>query len=91
MTRDGVIDEMRELRADLLAFQQARYTLHARLLEMESNPERHAMMTDWPAFNVVDNGLIMAIVRCYGLLEDYQKMLDQEEIPDNVLPLERKP
>jgi hypothetical protein len=51
--------------------------------------DRHTMMSDWPAFNVIDNGLIMAIVRCEGLLEDYRKLLDQEELPDNVLRLER--
>ncbi len=91
MTRDSIIDEMQEIQADLSAFQQARDVIHARLREMEGNPERHTMMIDWPAFSVVDNGLIMAVVRCEGLLEDYQKLLDQEEFPDNVLRLERRP
>lgn len=91
MTRDGIIEEMRELKADLLAFQQARGVLHARLREMDNAPERQAMMTDWPAFKVIDNGFIMAVVRCEGLLEDYQKLLEQEELPDNVVRLERRP
>lgn len=91
MTRDGIIEEVREIKADLLAFQQARGVLHARLREMDNAPERQSMMTDWPAFIVVDNGLIMAIVRCEGLLEDYQRLLDQEELPDNVLELKRRP
>lgn len=89
MTHDDIIMEVREIEKDLLAFQQARDCVHNRLREMESNPERHTMMTDWPAFHVIDNGLIMAIVRCEGLLEDYRKLLEQEELPDNVLKLER--
>ena len=91
MTRDEIITEVREIQADLLAFRQARDVLLARLREIESNPERYSMMTDWPAFKVVDNGLIMAIVRCEGLLEDYQTLLDKEELPNNVLTLERRP
>lgn len=93
MTHGDIITEVRELEKDLHSFKQARDVVHARLREMEGNVERHAMMTDWPAFNVVDNGLILAIVRCEGLLEDYRKLLDQEELPDNVLnlKLEKKP
>lgn len=89
MTRDDIIAEVRELERDLFAFKQARDVVHSRLREMEGT-ERHALMSDWPAFCVIDNGLILAIVRCEGLLEDYRKLLDQEELPDNVLRLERK-
>lgn len=89
MTHDEIIAEVRELEKDLLAFKQARDILYARLNEMEDNPERHSMMTDWPAFNVIDSGCILAIVRCEGLLGDYRKLLDQEELPDNVVKLER--
>jgi hypothetical protein len=91
VTRDAVIDELREVEKDLFAFRASRDVVQARLREMEGWPERHAMMSDWPAFIVVDNSLIMAIVRCEGLLEDYQKLLDQEELPNNVLTMERRP
>lgn len=89
MTRDEIITELRELERDLHAFKAARDCLHTRLRDQESNPERQAMMRDWPAFAVIDNGLILAIVRCEGLLEDYRGLLDQEEVPDNVLRMEK--
>lgn len=88
MTRDDLITELREVEKDLFAFKQARDCIHTRLREMEST-ERQALMRDWPAFNVVDNGLIMAIVRCEGLQEDYRRLLDQEPA-DNVIQLGRK-
>lgn len=89
MTRDAIIDEMHAIQRDLVAFQQARTVLQVRLLELEATPERQAQMADWPVFKIVDNGLIVAVVRCEGLLEDYQKLLDQEEVPNNVVKLER--
>jgi len=89
VTHDDIIVEVRELEHDLFAFKQARDVIHSRLREMEGTP-RHDVMADWPAFNVIDSGLILAIVRCEGLLEDYRKLLDQEELPDNVLKLETK-
>jgi hypothetical protein len=89
VTRDEIIIELRELERDLYAFKAARDCVHIRLREQEDRPERQAMMKDWPAFGVIDNGLILAIVRCEGLLEDYRNLLDQEEIPDNVLRMEK--
>lgn len=89
MTRDEIISELRELERDLHAFKAARDCLYSRLREQEDTPERQAMMKDWPAFSVIDNGLILAIVRCEGLLEDYRNLLDQEEVPDNVVRLEK--
>jgi hypothetical protein len=47
------------------------------------------MMRNWAAFGVIDNGLVLAVVRCEGLLEDYRRLLDQEELPDNVVRLEK--
>lgn len=91
MTRDEIITEMRELDQDLLAFKKARDILGLRLLELENNPERHSMMADWPVFKVVDNSLIVAIVKCEGLLEDYWKLLGPDELPDNVVELRRRP
>lgn len=91
MTREEIISEIRELEKYLLAFKQARDCIQARLRETEDNPERHAMLSDWPPFNVIDNGCIIAIVRCEGLLEDYRKLLDQLNAPNNVVRLEKKP
>ena len=90
MTRDEIIDEMRAVDDDLLAFRNAQDILRARVQTLESTPERQALLVDWPVFKVLENGLIIAVVRCEGLLEDYQKLLDQE-LPDNVLKLERRP
>lgn len=91
MTHDELVAEVQETEKDLLTFKQARDCLHTRLRELEHDPQRQAMMADWPAFRVIDNGLIMAIVRCEGLIEDYRTLLDQEELPDNVLRLEKRP
>jgi hypothetical protein len=88
MDRDELVREYREVGKDLLAFKQARDCLHSRLREIEQ-PERQSLLRDWPAFCVVDNGLILAIVRCEGLLEDYGRLLDQRS-DDNVIRLERK-
>ena len=81
VTRDEVIKELQEVEKDLLAFKKSRDCLTLRLFEMEGQPERLAMMVDWPGYKVVENGLIMAIVRCEGLIEDYQKMLGLPEVP----------
>lgn len=89
MNREDVLKEMGEVRKDLLAFKMARSTLHDRIRDMEGDPKRQETLTDWPGFKVVDNGLIMAIVRCEGLLEDYSNHLNQLEVPDNVLKMER--
>lgn len=89
MTRDDVLDEIAEVERDLLAFKRARDDLYARIRELDNNPERQALLVDWPAMKVIDNGLIMAIVRCEGLLEDYRSALEKMDLPDNVLRLEK--
>ncbi len=88
MTRDEIVIELRETEKDLNAFKYARDVLYTRLREMDDNVERREMLVAWPAMKVVDNGLIMAIVRCEGLLEDYKKLLEGMDAPDNVLRLE---
>lgn len=90
MIRDDVIAEAREVEKDLLAFKRARDCLYTRLRELEDNPPRKTMMEDWPAFKVVDNGLIMAIVRCEGLMEDYRHALEKMDLPNNVVVLEKR-
>ena len=86
MTREDAIREIEELEKDLLAFKRSRDVLYTRLREMDDDPERREMLIDWPGMKVVDNGLIMAIVRCEGLIEDHRHLLEQMEIPNNVLP-----
>jgi len=88
MTRDEVLTEIDHLEKDLLAFKMARDDIHVRVRELGSSPERQEMFTDWPVFRVIDNGLIMGIVRCEGLIEDYRELLDTMDIP-NVVKLER--
>jgi hypothetical protein len=85
-TRDELITELREVEKDLFAFKQMRDILHSRLREMEDNPARHSLVSDWPVFRVVENGLIIAMVKCEGLAEDYRRLLDQEPV-DNVIQL----
>lgn len=89
MTHEELVIEIRELSKDLLGFKQARDILYGRLRDLEEMPERQAMLEDWPAFKVIDNGLIMAIVRCEGLLGNYHEMLEDMVMPDNVVPLEK--
>lgn len=90
MERDDVIQELAEVRKDLLAFKRCRDDLYTRLRELDQNPKRRDMLNDWPVMKIVDNGLIMAIVRCEGLIEDYTKWLEQLDVPDNVLRLEKR-
>lgn len=88
-TREEILQEILEVEKDLHAFKLARSDLYARVHELEGNPSRQSMLMDWPVMKVVDNGLIMAIVRCEGLLEDYRNALEKMDVPDNVLRLEK--
>lgn len=90
MERDEVVEELAEVSKDLLAFKRCRDVLYTRLREMDQDPKRRDMLADWPVTKIVDNGLIMAIVRCEGLIEDYTKWLEQLDVPDNVLRLEKR-
>ena len=81
VTRDELIDEIQETRRDLSAFVEARDALQRRVLELDGNPRRQRFFTEWAATQALMNVLIMATTRCEGLLEDYQKNLDQMETP----------
>ena len=89
MTREELIDEIRETRKDLSAFIEARDALQRRVLELDGNPQRQRFFSEWAAVQALMNVLIMATTRCEGLLEDYQKNLDQMGTP-NVVRLVRK-
>lgn len=88
-TRNEILDELQEVQRDLRMFTVVRDTVQARISEMDHLPERRKMFVDWPVTQVVLNGLIIAIVRCEGLIEEYQKVLEQMDVPNNVVALAR--
>jgi hypothetical protein len=85
-TKDEIIAEMGEVRQDLLAFQKARDSIQSRLLELEGT-SRYETLASWPATVAIVNVLILAAVRCEGLIEDYQNALDKLDNTDNVIRL----
>jgi hypothetical protein len=88
MTRDELMVEIRETRKDLTALKCSRDLLHARLREQEGTP-RHEETLRWPLMQVLINTYIAAIVRCEGVIEDYSRLLQEMEAPDNVVRLEK--
>ena len=89
MTCDEIIREMRHTERDLLAFKKAMDCLAERKQELDDEPERQRMFMEWPATQAALNVMIMAITRCEGVIEDYRALLEREELPDNVITLER--
>jgi hypothetical protein len=89
VTRDEIITEVRFLEGDLAAFRSSMNALSDRKQALEEYPDRQAMFLEWPATQALLNVLIMAITRCEGLLEDYRKLLEQTELPNNVVKLEK--
>ena len=90
-TRTEIVDELREVEQDLRAYRQARDALQRRINEMEGTP-RQEIFLQWAVTQVVMNSLIIATVRCEGLIEDYRQVLETMDAPDNVVALvERKP
>lgn len=78
--RDDILREARHVEKDLRAFREARDVLGRRMGAMEEeDPKRLETFEQWAVTQVVMNGFIIAITRCEGLLEDYQKLLDQME------------
>ena len=76
--RDQLLREARHVEKDLIAFREARDVLGRRMGEMEADdPKRLEEFEQWACTQVVMNAFILAIVRCEGLLEDYQQQLDQ--------------
>ena len=80
-TKSEILDELEEVEMDLSAFKSARDVIQARLRELEeSNPSRYEILASWPATVAIWNVLILAIVRCEGLLDDYHKALEAIEL-----------
>lgn len=90
MTREEILIEVSHTERDLTAFRMAMDAFGTRKLELENDPYRLRMFMEWPAVQAALNVLIMGITRCEGMLEDYRKLLDQLELPDNVRILEKK-
>jgi len=88
--RGSILMEAHHVARDLSAFKEARDILGRRMGEMEADdPRRLEEFEGWAVTQIVMNGFIVAITRCEGLLEDYQKLLDQLE-PAPVLELVRE-
>ena len=88
MKRTEIIAEMREVELDLLAFKKSRDEIQRRINDMEGQLRQEKFIR-WAATQAILNTMILAITRCEGLLEDYQKILETFSVPDNVLKLER--
>jgi len=76
-TRAEVLKEMGEVRKDHTAFARAKDSIQERMLQLEHNKDRYEKFVRWPGTQATLNVLIMCIVRCEGLLEDYQEHLDR--------------
>jgi hypothetical protein len=90
MTREEVLCELEHTEKDLQTFKKAMDAFSERKLELEGEPARRRMFMDWPAVQATLNVLIMGITRCEGMIEDYRRLLETMELPDNVVTLERK-
>lgn len=87
MDRDDVIEEMREVEKDRLAFVSARDSIQRRVNDMDG--ARQQTFIHWAGTQAIMNVLIMCVVRCEGLIKDYQALLEQNDAPDNVRELRR--
>jgi len=91
MTRDEILYEMHLINGDLNAFRRSMDAISDRKAELEEHgADRVSAFMEWPATQALLNVLIMAISRCEGLMEDYRKLLDAQDVPDNVIKLETK-
>jgi hypothetical protein len=90
MTREEILTEMRFIEGDLTTFRKAMSAMSGRKLELEQDPPRLQSFMEWPGTQALLNVLIMVISRCEGLLEDYRKLLDEAEMPNNVILLKPK-
>ena len=86
MERADVVDELREVAKDLRAFKESRDAIQRRINDMEGSP-RQDTFVQWAATQAILNTLIMATTRCEGLIEDYRKVLEELDAPDNVVEL----
>jgi len=86
LKRNEIVDELREVGKDLRSFVAARDAIQKRINELEGTLRQGTFM-NWAATQVVLNGLILATVRCEGLIEDYRELLEKADTPNNVIEL----
>lgn len=81
-TTEEVLGEILEVQRDRAAFIQARDAVQQRLNELETNgrAERFQIFLNWAGTQVVMNALILCIIRCDGLIEDYEKLLQNNVV-----------
>jgi len=73
---------LRNYRADLRAFEEAKNILGRRMTELEQDdPEHYDNFVKWPATQVVANGMILCISKCMGVIEDLENNLKQRNAP----------
>lgn len=85
-TRDDIVEELRQVERDMMAFCAARNIIQGRINEMEGTP-RKELFVSWAMTQVILNSFILAVVRCEGLIQDYRKVLEDFDAPDNVVKL----
>lgn len=74
-----ILAEIGEVQADLGAFLRARDAIQRRIIELEETPGRHENFIKWAGTQAVMSVLIMCIVRCEGLIEDYTQALTENQ------------
>ena len=88
ITREDILLELHEVQKDLQVFKRAQDGIHQRIRDLEGKSHKDKF-TSWAATQAILNVLVMAIVRCEGLTEDYQKVLEKLDTPENVVQLVR--
>jgi precorrin-4 methylase len=86
--REDLVEEISRVLKDLATFKRSRDVIQARIQELEGSPHQEKFMK-WAATQAIMNVLIMAIVRCEGLVEDYRTALEKMDAPNNVVQLVR--
>jgi len=86
-TRDEIITEILEVEKDLKAIEESRDAIQRRIAQMSA--ERKESFLNWAVMQILLNGFVVAMVRCEGLIEDYNKVLQNIEA-QNVLQLVRE-
>jgi hypothetical protein len=80
VTKDQILKELEETRRDLQAFKEAYDVFQRRFIDLDQDPERKERLNGWAVVQIIMNGLILGIVKCEGLIEDYQKALEQQDL-----------
>lgn len=84
--REDIVEELHQVERDLMAFSTARNVIQGRINELEGTPRREAFVS-WAVTQVILNSFILAVVRCEGLIQDYKKILEDLDVPNNVVQL----